>query len=69
MTDTTWVTVDDAAHLLGVPAKTVYRWTRRADVRRITADGRVIVSFEDLAAVRDMLGRTPSHDWKPRHGV
>lgn len=59
MTDTTWVTVDDAAHLLGVPAKTVYRWTRRAGVRRITVDGRVIVSFEDLAAVRDELGRKP----------
>ena len=59
MNDTTWVTVDDAAHLLGVPTKTVYRWTRRAEVRRITADGRVIVSFEDLAAVRDTLGRKP----------
>ena len=59
MTDTTWVTVDDASHLLGVPTKTIYRWTRRADVRRITADGRVIVSFEDLAAVRDTLGRKP----------
>lgn len=57
---TTWVTVDDAAHLLGVPAKTIYRWARRADVRRIDADGRVIVSFEDLAAVRDLLGRTPA---------
>ena len=60
MIDTTWVTVDDAAHLLGVPVKTVYRWTRRPGVRRIDADGRVIVSFEDLAAVRDLLGRTPA---------
>ena len=59
MTDTTWVTVDDASRLLGVPTKTIYRWTRRAGVRRITADGRVIVSFEDLAAVRDTLGRKP----------
>ena len=59
MNDTTWVTVDDAAHLLGVPTKTIYRWTRRPDVRRITADRRVIVSFEDMAAVRDTLGRKP----------
>ena len=65
MNDTTWVTVDDAAHLLGVPTKTVYRWTRRPDVRRITADGRVIVSFEDMAAVRDTLGRKP----KRHHGA
>ena len=65
MTDTTWVTVDDAAHLLGVPTKTIYRWTRRPDVRRITADRRVIVSFEDMAAVRDMLGRKP----KRHHGA
>ena len=69
MIETTWVTVDDAAHLLGVPAKTVYRWARRVDVRRITACGRVVVSFEDLAGVRDMLGRTPSHDWKRRQGA
>ena len=60
MIDTTWVTVDDAAHLLGVPAKTIYRWARRADVRRIDRPGRVFVSFEDLAAVRDLLGRTPA---------
>lgn len=60
MIDTTWVTVDDAAHLLGVPAKTIYRWARRAGVRRIDADGRVIVSFDDLAAVRGLLGRTPA---------
>ena len=60
MIDATWVTVGDAAHLLGVPAKTIYRWARRAGVRRIDADGRVIVSFEDLAAVRDLLGRTPA---------
>ena len=65
MTGTTWVTVDDAAHLLGVPVKTVYRWTRRAEVRRIAADGRVIVSFEDLATVRDALGRKP----KRHHGA
>ena len=57
--DATWVTVDDAAHLLGVPAKTIYRWARRAGVRRIDADGRVIVSFEDLAEVCDRLGRSP----------
>ena len=61
MTDTTWVTVDDAAHLLGVPAKTVYRWACRTDVRRINAGGRVIVSFEDLAGVRNELGRKPKH--------
>ena len=60
MIDTTWVTVDDAAHLLGVPAKTIYRWARWADVRRIDRPGRVFVSFEDLAAVRDLLGRTPA---------
>ena len=59
MIDTTWVTVDDAAHLLGVPAKTIYRWARRAGVRRIDRPGRVFVSFEDLAEVCNRLGRTP----------
>lgn len=59
MIDTTWVTVDDAAHLLGVPTKTIYRWARRAGVRRIDRPGRVFVSLGDLAEVCDKLGRTP----------
>lgn len=43
----------DAAIAIGIPTKTVYRWSLRQDVRRFTIRGRVFVHVSDLETIRD----------------
>ncbi len=49
--DDVWSTVDDAAHILGVPTSTAYRWAKMAR-RRLGSDGRLYVSWDDMCDIR-----------------
>lgn len=54
-TPVTWMEIKDAARLARVPIKTVYRWAQRDDVRRLRLLGRVLVVWEDIVYVRELL--------------
>lgn len=56
----TWMEIKAAARLARIPAKTVYRWADRPDVRSMKLVGRRLVVWEDIVDVRTKLrGDTP----------